>query len=161
MSEITDPAALAETIAALYRDNGLLESGIFATAAQWRAVLQHPHDGRIGVVGLYKLRQPKDLQAAVEQDIVHMDLEHEEICGRLTKKHGIKHTFFGIGMALWIGTDDEDWDFVSVSEFPSRAAMVAFNMEPEWVRVCQNRVRTLAKHRTYAVRLPPDGAYLH
>lgn len=161
MGTATDAAALAAKIEALYRGNGLLESGIFATAAQWQTLLEHPHAGRIALYGLYKLRTPPNLRTVSEQDIVHQDPVHEEIADRLCQKYGVTHTFFGIGMSLWAGTEDESWDFYSVSEFPSRDSLVAFMMEPDWIRVCQNRVRTLAKHRSYAVRLPSGGAYLH
>jgi len=161
MSQIKDPASLADEIESLYAAAGLMDSGIFATAKHWKDLLEHPHEGRLGLIGLYKLRGSHDMRAIGEKDIVHIDREHEIVADKLCAKYGTKHVYFGIGMGLWVGSDDIQWDFFSITELPNREALVGLSMEPEWIRVCQNRIRTLEKHRTYVVRLPEDGAYLH
>jgi len=158
---LKDPVALADAIETLYRDAGLIDSGIFATARHWRNLLEQPHEGRLALIGLYKLRGSRDVRTMGEKDIVHIDHEHEVVADKLGAKYGTKHAYFGISMGLWVGSDDVEWDFFSITEFPNRDALVAFAMEPEWIRICQNRIRTLEKHRSYAVRLPTDGPYLH
>jgi len=163
MSNAEDVDARVRRIMRPYEDAGLLESGIFATAANWQALLSNPHAGRVGLVGFYKSRIPIDKNADAGEAILKLgnDPHYDKVVDDLHVKYGAKHVYFAMSMCVWVDTDEVDWDFFSISEFPNREAMVGFMMEPAWIEVCKTRVRVLERHRTYAVRLPDSGMFLH
>jgi len=155
MNRPENAATLARKIAGLYRDAGLLDSGIFATEAQWRELLEQPHQGRIGLVGLYKLNSTRpgdDLSKSGVSDLAGK--EYFDAVNPLCEKYGVKDAYYGVTLCNWVGANDLKWDFVSISEFPSVDALAALMSHPDFIRVCDIRVRNLEKHQQIVVQLP-------
>jgi len=154
MNQHEEAATLAKGIARLYEEAGLLESGIFTTEAQWRELLEHPHQGRVGLVSFYKLRASAPDTDRSKSGVSELaGKEYFDLVNPLCEQYGVKDAYYGVAMCNWIGTQNIKWDFVSISELPSVQALVSLMSHPDFIRICSIRVKTLERHQSVVVQL--------
>lgn len=77
-------------------------------------------------------------------------LRYGEVVGPLLARHGAEVLYSGKDVATLIG--DEDWDLAAVTRYPSRAALAALVLDPEFQAAAGLRHEALESGILYGFR---------
>jgi hypothetical protein len=132
-------------LVAIYEKAGLYgKRGLYPTAAQWKSLLEYPHEGKFYVASVFTYSA--DPTAAMGETGIQ---RHEE----LLKKGGIKDILNGLMVSTLTGEDEETrWEVLNLKEIPSKEALIEMMTNPELMAFQKERADFVQKQRSHLLK---------